>query len=309
MGLALSTSWNAYRHNKGIALIREIKELGFNEVELSFNLTGEIVSDIHKAVSRKEVRVTALHNYCPIPGGFSRSAGLPDCLSLAAADENERLNAVKYSQRTIEAAARLNAKAVILHCGRVEIFDFTRKLMSLYEAGTLAAAEGKKLKAQIQKERLGSIKPHFAAALKSLDVLARCAAKLKVKLGIENRFYFREIPSFEEIGDILKYFKDAQIYYWHDTGHAQLWQNLGFIKHEDYLKRYSGRLLGIHLHDIEGAKDHLAPLKGNLDFGMLKKYIKPDTLLTIEAHHPATAEDIVSAKKYLEGLFFKNGPN
>lgn len=303
MAIALSTAWNAYRHNNANDIIQEITDLGLTTLELSFNLTKEIVRDIELAVKDNRIKVTSLHNYCPIPDGLSRNEALPDCYSLASCDEEERAQAVKFTKRTIDTALKLNASAVVLHCGRVKIEDPTRKLISFYDANQLENTEALKLKKKILEERNKKADLHFLNIIKSLEELSKYSQRLNIKIGIETRYYFREIPSFEEIGKILEYFKGSNIYYWHDTGHAQLWENMGFIKHEDYLSKYAGYLLGIHLHDIEGSNDHLAPLKGRFNFNILKPYVKKDTLLTLEAHPPATSEDIILAMKYLEGIF------
>jgi len=50
MPLALSTSWNAYRYNDAGSLLFEIKQLGFSNIELSFNLTAQMVDEIFSLV-------------------------------------------------------------------------------------------------------------------------------------------------------------------------------------------------------------------------------------------------------------------
>jgi sugar phosphate isomerase/epimerase len=303
MGLCLSTAWNAFRYDNGKEIIREIRELGFTDVELSFDLTKRIVKDIADLVKSGDIKVKSLHNYCPIPDGLERQRAQPDCYSLASLDEEERSRAVQYTKLTIETAISLNASAVILHCGRVEMQDKTRELISLYEQGQLDEPYARRLKARMRKERQERQGAHMRAALKSLEELTHYARRLSIGLGIENRFYFREIPSFEEIGVIFDSFKDSSVFYWHDTGHAQLWENLGFFKHRDYLDAYSRLLLGVHLHDINGARDHLAPLQGNLDFAWIKPYLRQNTIKTLEAHYPAVSQDIIVARDFLEKLY------
>ncbi len=301
MSLALSTAWNGFRYEDGKGIIREIRELGFKEVELSFNLTPRIVDDIAGLVKKGEIKVVSLHNFCPIPEGLKREVALPDCYSVASLDEENRRQAVKFTKISIDTALRLNARAVVMHCGRVEMKDRTRDLLFLYNLkGRCDAPECLDLKETMKRERRERAEGHFQAALKSLEELSTYATKQNISLGVENRYYFREIPSFEETGEILRRFKGSSLFYWHDTGHAQLWENLRFLKHKDYLDNYGARLLGMHLHDIIGGDDHLAPLKGNLDFKAFKPYLKEDTIKTLEAHHPALPEDMRKAKEYLE---------
>jgi len=303
MPLALSTSWNAYRYTDAKSMLFEIKQLGFNNIELSFNLTGSMLDEIAKSAHVFGLDITSLHNYCPIPEGLSREDALPDCYSISSLNPGERKLAVKYSKRTIDTAHSLGASAVVLHCGRVEIKDRTKELIFLYNNGKKDSREFKGLKEAFIKERSLVAKDFLDSALYSIEELSLCAAEKGILLGIENRFYYREIPSFEEIGIILGKFKGANVFYWHDTGHAKVMQNLGFTEGDNYLKAYAQEMAGIHLHNVAGCLDHQPLNKGELDFLEFKPYLKKETLKVIEAHQPATAVDIEESRRLLEGIF------
>jgi sugar phosphate isomerase/epimerase len=303
MSLALSTSWNAFRHTDGKKIVSEIKALGFEEIELSFNLPGETLDDIACLVNKREIKVVSLHNFCPIPDGVTRQLALPDYYSLASFDEQERLKAVKQTKNTIKTAARLGALAVVLHTGRVEIPDQTKDLIDLFNQGLKDSPQFEDLKSDMISKRSSRSGLFFENALKSLEELNREAEASNILLGVETRFYHREIPVIEELREILERFKGSRIRYWHDTGHAQLMENLGFCRHQDFLDLSQGALLGVHLHNIIGCSDHQAPSNGQIDFRKLLPYINKDTIKVIEAHHPATAVEVKDSKKMLEVVF------
>ncbi|MDD5618396.1 MAG: TIM barrel protein, partial [Candidatus Omnitrophica bacterium] len=126
---ALSTSWNKYSYNSGKKIIEEIRGLGFECVELCFSHTQKNLKEIQKT----GIRVSSLHNFCPIPDGLPRKKALPDCFSLASPNIKERKKAIEFTKRTILFANKFKAKAVVLHTGRVEIPDYTKKLIRLLQ--------------------------------------------------------------------------------------------------------------------------------------------------------------------------------
>ncbi|MDI6784052.1 MAG: hypothetical protein QME64_08175 [bacterium] len=95
---ALSTSWNADRHNDGKSLIQEIRDAGFNHIEAEYRLTAEMLNDIVALHKQHEINIVSLHNFCPIPDILKRNQGSGDALLLTSLDEDERKLAIKYSR-------------------------------------------------------------------------------------------------------------------------------------------------------------------------------------------------------------------
>ena len=50
-------------------MLREIRELGFEYVELSHGISISLMPDILEAVDAGEVKISSLHNFCPLPMG------------------------------------------------------------------------------------------------------------------------------------------------------------------------------------------------------------------------------------------------
>ncbi len=303
MPLILSTSWNAFRHKDAYRMLFEIRQLGFRFVELSFNLTPCMVKRIPLAAKRLGLNVISLHNYCPIPQGLTRREALPDCYSLSSKNRSNRKLAIKFSKVSIDTAKSLGAKVLVLHCGRVEMEDRTRELIRIYEHGGGRKAKFKRIRKDFSWQRAREAGGFLKQAISSIGELSEYAGKKGIALGIENRFYYREIPSFEEMGIILSKFKGTNVFYWHDTGHARIMENLGFVKENSYLSAYARYLIGMHLHNTLGCLDHLAPCKGELNFSGLRPYLKKDTIKVIEAHYPARANEIIRSRQLLERVF------
>lgn len=302
--LSFSTSWNALSYDNAESIVEEIRSLGFDRIELNFTLTKAIVDGIRFLVKDGKISVTSVHNFCPIPDELLYNGlASPDHYSMASLYEDIRLKAVNIAKTTIDTAESLGAKAVILHLGRVEIKDRTRDLMHVF------GDEKKYLKTRslMKKERNDKAPKHLEKALKSLNELSLYAKMRSVKLGIENRYYFREIPSLEELDMIMKQFEgDETVCYWHDIGHAEVLQALGLAEDSvGYLGHLKNKLFGMHIHDVEVFDDHRAPGKGRVDFSQIFKYINEDTILVFEIHPKSGKDDIIKGKDYIEKLLDK----
>ena len=301
--IALSTAWNADRWEDGQKIVEEIDRLGVKKIELNFSLTQTMVEEIFKYCKQEDIEIASLHNYCPIPEELKRQDALPDSFSLSSVDESERKKALDYTKITISTAKRLSAHAVVLHCGRVEIEDRTRRLIDLFNSGLKDSREYKEILAGFVRERELKKSDYFAQILKSLKELCGYAQEKNIVLGIENRFYYREIPSPEEFEIIFNQWKNDSISYWHDVGHSYILEKLGFMEEGSLLKKYGQRLCGVHLHNVKNLIDHQAPIEGDFDFNRLKPFVRSNILKIIEAHGHASASAIKKSLVYLEGMF------
>jgi len=138
------------------------------------------------------------------------------------------------------------------------------------------------------------------ALLFSLEKIVKRAEQLEVIVGIENRYYFQEIPDVEEIGIILGQFRGGPIGYWHDTGHAAVFEALGIVRHEALLQRYAAHLLGVHLHDALGIDDHKPPGRGEIDFDMVSRYLPEGAIKIMEIHPSARGHEILDGLELLK---------
>jgi sugar phosphate isomerase/epimerase len=121
-----------------------------------------------------------------------------------------------------------------------------------------------------------------------------------VVLGIENRYYFQEMPDIEEIGIILEQFRGGPIGYWHDTGHAAVFEALGILQHEELLKLYAPHLVGVHLHDAHGIDDHKPPGQGEINFEMVKGYLPEWAIKIMEIQPSARGHEITDGLEFLK---------
>ena len=100
-------------------MLREIRELGFEKVELSHGTRISLMPGILEAVDAGEMKISSLHNFCPLPMGVNYAA--PNLYQFTAERDRERELALRYTLKTLEFASRVGAPLVVLHLGSVEM--------------------------------------------------------------------------------------------------------------------------------------------------------------------------------------------
>jgi sugar phosphate isomerase/epimerase len=278
---SFSTCWNSHRHVDGRPMLREIRELGFEYAELSHGIRISLVPGILEAVDAGEIKISSLHNFCPLPIGVMQAA--PNLYEFSTDDARDRDLALKHTLKTLEFASRVKAPLVVLHLGRIEMKDYTGKLDKLLEREKSDSPRFKKLKDEALKTCEVKKEKFFARMKETLKQILPEAEKRGLKLGCENRQAMEELPLESDYENFLKELPSSSITYWHDTGHAQIKENFGVIKHTDFLQTMSPRLAGFHIHDVTfPTRDHTEPGKGSIDFAALKPFVKPEHIKVFE---------------------------
>jgi len=300
--IAVSTSCKSGLFTDGHSLLRAMEHFGTVGIELEYRISQSMYPQIRDFLPKSPLHVVSIHNYFPTPSIKPNVKASGDYFSLSSLDKDERKLAVQWTRKSIEHAADLNAEAIVLHCGCVEMDREIDTLYRYYRSQEIHTTAARQFIARKIKER-DQLKPIFLDNLLiSLEDLAEVAEKRGIKLAIENRYHYNELPTLEDFKVIFAKFRGGPIGYWHDTGHAHAQEVLTFSPVGDLLQRYSENLIGIHIHDAVGLDDHLAPGSGEIDFNAINFYLKQKTLKVLEMK-PGTADaDIIQGIRYVREL-------
>jgi sugar phosphate isomerase/epimerase len=240
-------------------------------------------------VDAGEMKISTLHNFCPLPVGVTHSS--PNLYQFSAERDRDRELAVRHTLKTFEFAARVKAPIVVLHLGSMDLKDYTGKLAEMLERGEKDSLKFQKFVAEASAKREAAKVKYFVRTKETLRQLLPEAEKRGLKLGCENREAVEELPLENDFRMFFHEFKSPNVVYWHDTGHAQIKENLGFIKHAAHLASLADRLAGFHIHDVQfPALDHCAPGAGMIDFAALKPFVKPGHIKVFEFSNKVPVE-------------------
>jgi sugar phosphate isomerase/epimerase len=275
--ISLSTMWVKGRFGHMAEFATKAKELGFTHIEANASISPQMFSELIEAA----VPFSSIHSPCP---AVLSSRGIPiSSLSLSSLDESERMEAVSFAKKTIDIAASVRARAIVLHMGEVPIdLSLQDRLYKLCDESHTQTKEYSQAKEELVYQRISKALPYLDAARKSLQELSEYSRQKGIMLGLETRFHLNEIPNMHEMAELLNEVPESLVGYWHDVGHAEVQQQLGFSLHEEWLSQFKDRMVGIHLHDILGISDHQAPGKGDMNWEMVAKYLPPGIVKVCE---------------------------
>jgi sugar phosphate isomerase/epimerase len=299
---SLSTCWNSHRHTDGRAMLREIRDLGFEYAELSHGIRVSLMPGILEAVGAGEIKISSLHNFCPLPLGVNHAA--PNLYEFSDPRPRQRELAIKHTLKTFEFAERVGASLVVLHLGSMDLKDYTGKLSSMLERGLRTAPKYEKLCGEISSAREAKKERFVENVYDTLRKILPEAEKRGIRLGCENRQALEEIPLDSDFPFFFREFTSPNICYWHDCGHAQIKENLGFVHHVLHLETLAPRLAGFHVHDvIYPAGDHAAPGTGTIDFASLKPFVKPEHVKVFELSPSLPVEAVKNGVAHVKAIW------
>ena len=299
---SFSTCWNSHRHTDGRAMLREIRELGFEYAELSHGTRISLLPGIMDAVDGGEIKISSVHNFCPLPMGVNYSA--PNLYKFSAEREREREMALRYTLKTIEFAARVKAAVAVLHLGSIEMRDYTDKLLDMIRENKKETPKYEKLCAEVTQKREAKKEKFVGRLYECLRKLIPEAESRGVKLGCENREALEELPLEGDFKFLFRELASPALVYWHDTGHAQIKENLGFIHHALHLESLREKLFGFHIHDVQlPGRDHCAPGSGVVDFAALQPMVKPEHIKVFEFNPQMTVEELKGGVAHIKNLW------
>ena len=158
-----------------------------------------------------------------------------------------------------------------------------------------------KLCAELDEKREAKKGPFVERVNELLKKLLPAAEAHGIKLGIENRQALEELPLESDFQFLFRELASPNLVYWHDTGHAQIKENLGFIHHAMQLESLRDRLFGLHIHDVQfPGRDHCAPGSGMIDFAALKPLVKPEHIKVFEFSPSLTVEEVKSGVEHVK---------
>lgn len=285
-------------------MLVELAELGFEYAELSHGIRISLVPGILKAVQDKVISISSLHNFCPLPVGVMGAA--PNLYEPTASHHRERVLWYNNTLRTIEFAERIDCDRIVMHSGKVRLLfgNPGQKLQDAFQSAAGMDSDQLRIAREKGLVRLNRKKKEFMKRLReSCGHIAERARQAGVRIGIENREAFSELPLDADMKPFLEELQELEVFgYWHDTGHAQLKERMGLLDHREFLTSLRPYLIGFHLHDVdEKNRDHQVPGTGVIDWSILADNLRDGDVVILELSPVLKKEQVLQSRDFLVG--------
>lgn len=289
-------------------MLCEMADLGFDYVELSHGIRITLVEGILRALKENIIKVSTVHNFCPLPPHITYPA--PNLYEPSSTSEQEIQLWKRNTLKTFDFAVRVGARLVVMHSGSVRFFmgNPGRKLDKLCDDITPEEIQDDPkipvVREKLLKQMRGKQSRFKNRLIESFAEFVPHAKQRGLKLGIENREGFTELPLDDEMAEVLDTLGEPDtVGYWHDVGHAQIKERCGFIGHEHLLSTNSSRQFGFHLHDVSiDGHDHRPLGTGTVDFQMIRQYIRDEHICVLELSPRLTTEEVEHSRDYFQAL-------
>ena len=300
MTIALSTMYaQQTRFDSGEAFARYAADAGYDGIEVSHSTPPEKLREI---IDSDILPVTSIHQPAPhveVDGGKSNSD-----LNLASTKRSEHARALRHALRSVEWAAEAGASALVVHLGHVEgsFSGTTAELYRLFRQHGIRDNRAAEARAEMEQRRAEAAPAHLEAARAALEQLVEAARPHGIVIGIENRLEYHHIPLPDESRALMEGFTTDEAGHWHDTGHAEVLDRLGYLPHEAWFDELGDRLVGAHVHDVRGVIDHRAPGTAQLDWAMVARGLGSLDAITLEIDQRESDEDVRGAPAFLRSV-------
>jgi len=292
---ALSTMWGVDQKIP----FNQTFEIGRQAGFARFELNHKVSPDLFSQWDNNRFYINTVHDPCPAV--YTNEDLKANDFLISSLDEKRRITGMDITKRTIDLACKLGARSVVIHPGMIMT---DRRLENQQRA---LFAEGKKESREFAEatralilHRASLAPAHLDQTVKSMDELIGYCRGTGLEIGLENRYHYYDIPLIDEMKILLDLCCDEWYGFQYDCGHAQTLSVLGFCEHKDWLDRFSKRMIGVHLHDVQGIKDHQLPGTGEVDFGMIASYLPMTAHRTLELSPKLTFDDLHTALEVLE---------
>lgn len=295
--IALSTMWHVDQKTPFKDTFTIARKAGFARFELNHRISPELYNQWDK----NQFYISTVHDPCPAE--YTNDEFKVNDLLISSLDEKKRNIGVDITKTTIETAEKLGSKSIVIHPGMI-MCDYSpeSQLKKLYNKGLKGTKEYEELKLSMIAFRKRAAPPYVEQVLRSLSEIIDFARGSGIEIGLENRYHFYDIPLIDEMKAMLDLCDEDWYGFQYDVGHAQVLSELGFVEHEEWLRRFGKRIIGVHLQDVVGIVDHQLPGIGDVDYLKIKGYIPDRAHLTLEVNPKLSLAELEQGLDHLSNL-------
>nr|WP_311292130.1 TIM barrel protein [Paenibacillus glycanilyticus] len=291
---SFSTCWNIKKHRNGRAMLEEIMALGFQNVELNYNVTREHLTTIEPMIENGAIGISSVHHAFPFIEDKDFDTDSP---MLGYEDEDKRRRALELLKQSVEYAVRYGAKAVVVHPGEVPFpGNVDARLKDIYKNQGRSSEAYATLWTTMLEQRQSQAPQNLERIHRSLEEISDFIERkgYKVAIGIETRARCYQIPTLREAEWLTSRLKGSPVGLWYDIGHAMMMERMGLYENLRDLRELELPLAGVHIHETIGLSDHWCPYvhSGQDDFDVVLDMIHKAPVRVYELKSACLPEEI-----------------